>query len=56
MDGNMFTTLKLSAAGKDMKKIVNFTEELKKRKLYFKQFVQRFPDLLRIENGMIFPA
>ena len=56
LDGNVFTTIKIASAGKDMKKIPNFTEELKKRKLYFKQFVQRFPDLLRIENGMIFPA
>ena len=56
IDGNMFTTIKLTQAGKDMKKILNFTETLKKRKLYFKQFVQRFPDLLRIENNMIFPA
>ena len=54
IDGNTFTTIKLTQAGKDMKKIVNFTETLKKRKLYFKQFVQRFPDLLRIENNMIF--
>jgi len=55
-DEGMFTTIKLTQAGKDMKKIQNFTETLKKRKLNFKQFIQRFPDILRIEGSLIFPA
>ena len=55
-DDNLFTTIKISQAGKDMKRIPDFTETLKKRKLSFKQFVQRFPDILRLVDGMIFPA
>ena len=52
----MFSIIKLTQAGKDMKKIPNFTETLKKRKLNFKQFIQRFPEILRIEGSLIFPA
>ena len=56
-DGNLFTTIKLTQAGKDMKRVPLFTETLKKRKLSFKQFVQRFPDILRLGNdGMIYQA
>ncbi len=56
LDGNLFTTIKLTQAGKDMKKINNFTETLKKNKLSFKQFVFRYPEILKLEEGMIFPA
>ena len=52
----LFSTIKLTQAGKDMKQAPNFTQTLKNRKLNFKQFVQRFPDILRIQGSMIFPA
>jgi len=54
-DDNLSTNIKMSQAGKDMKQIPNFTETLKKRKLNFKQFVTRFPKILKLVDGMIFP-
>jgi hypothetical protein len=56
LDGNLFTTIKLTQAGKDMKKIINFIETLKTNKLSFKQFVLRYPEILKLEDGMVFPA
>jgi len=36
IDGDLFTTIKLTSAGKDMKRVPNFTQTLRKSKLSFK--------------------
>ena len=55
-DERFFTTIKITQAGKDMKRVPNFTEQLAKSKLTFKQFIERYPDILKLVDGMIFPA
>ena len=55
-DGDLFTTIKLTQAGKDLKIVPGCTETLTNRKLSFKQFIHIFPDFLRLTNEMFFPT